>query len=544
MSDLPQWLVVFGVVQLVATGTIVSAGGYLLFWCWNSPLVVARGRLLTVIVFLGSTICAVEISGLVLFGTDFQVLWLKYAVPQGISFIALPYFIKAYILVFKYEISKYVGKLISSPSSKRGSITEMLEMRGHASWYVRNKWLVESPWPSLVIFLIIAFLVLITPTIASPFANEQNPVPENNAFVGYFLGMIVYCAFLFFKLSNRKDDKWGIRKELKYMTVTSLAMIADWILFAFFLREVAPAVLIMFIVMWLGFVLLLNFSILQPLLEARRQLKSDRVRLSEESSAKSNVDYQLPSGPAPLKLYLEDSRCYQAFYKHVQGEFSLENLAFWEMCQRFRKMSREYQMKKSPEVASMLISLTEVIFHDYIAVEGTSAVNLPAKIRGKVTENYKDFCIGVGIPENRPVVRTSRGNSFATLKNRHSRHSSEVATTTTVSVAAVPLEVKTNFSSDIEDRFLNMFEEAQNDILLMMERDSYARFRKTPEYQETIQYVKEEYFIIEQVKQEAIGVVQTSEVRDLGSIDAPLSPSARDRAQSNDSAVLNALPKW
>jgi hypothetical protein len=51
----PDWQIAFGVVQL-----IVLVGGLLLVRYWNSARVDARGRLLSLIVFFGSSYCALR----------------------------------------------------------------------------------------------------------------------------------------------------------------------------------------------------------------------------------------------------------------------------------------------------------------------------------------------------------------------------------------------------------------------------------------------------------------------------------------------------
>jgi hypothetical protein len=123
-EEMPEWMIVFGVLQLVATITTVLVGGYLLISSWNSSMVDARGRLLTVIVFFGSAYCAMVFAGSYIFDAEFRRAVGQYSIPQAVALIGVPYCTKAYILVFKYEIVKYLGTMMSAKANERGSIAE------------------------------------------------------------------------------------------------------------------------------------------------------------------------------------------------------------------------------------------------------------------------------------------------------------------------------------------------------------------------------------------------------------------------------------
>eukprot|EP00475_Leptophrys_vorax_P002217 TRINITY_DN11257_c0_g2_i2.p1 TRINITY_DN11257_c0_g2~~TRINITY_DN11257_c0_g2_i2.p1 ORF type:complete len:507 (+),score=108.96 TRINITY_DN11257_c0_g2_i2:238-1758(+) len=482
MSDTAEmaWQVPI-LVLTVLTSLLSISYGILLFRNWNSENVRVRGRCLSTFMWFGFSTMFAFTSQMGLTHYDLSngstKLTFLFFVPFALSFIAGPYVVKSLVLVVKFQLASEVRKkqdLISAikdvklrtpkqqSSSARKSVFQFLSKPDE--WF-GNRRFVTSEKFQVIFMMCWNCICMITPL--SSFNSDITTV-ANLALSG--LSCVLLFAFGF--LMKDSSDFWGIKKEISYFGVSILIAIA---VFSFNLvsgsfitdknsKRLAECLTTYFtlFVVHIPAISLPLFKAEQETRKALKQMAHQKITASRKSFSDSSAGKRgLLLTPVPrtsstitdsgffklnnsglLKL-LNVPEFQELFEKHLQAEFSLENLVFLRRSQNFFDAMSEFE---SPERTSAnLISFMEEMnsIRDLFLFPGAPyCVNLPGKIRRDTfseIESLRDICKDL-------------------------------------------CAANANVSEELWLRMATVFKPAANDILLMLDMDSFKRFKKTEEF--------------------------------------------------------------
>jgi hypothetical protein len=266
-----------------------------------------------------------------------------------------------------------------------------------------------------------------------------------------------------FRMKN-SSDFWGIKKEIKYF---ALMILLSLLVFSF---NVASGSLIVhvnakhfveclttFIALLLVHIPSLTLPLKKAEKERRRFLKNFNAQLSRRSiseassigtrptllaavpsSVSSRDDFFTYQNSGLLKL-LQNSDFEELFYNHLQSEFSLENLIFMKRAHSFFLAMSAFD----PEdriAASLKLFIQEMleIKDSFLLPTSPYSINLPGKLLGETLIDIK-------------------------------RLSEECQAVKVV-------------SEELWMEVARVFRAAANDVLGMLEFDSFKRFKKTKEF--------------------------------------------------------------
>jgi uncharacterized membrane protein len=185
---------------------------------WNSPIIKARGRNL---VFAGvSSLILIMACTPLVYKLPSYAIEYKLLTSQVLAFGSVPYFLKGFVLLVKFEVCFHLSKSISS-SQEPSQI--------QANWYVCNQWIIRG----YLLFALWILGVSIT-TLPAILIEDINVLSLYQMVIG---GISVLLYLWLFKNLRGKYDEWGIKKELKINVLASLAMVIMYLFFAFFLAQ-------------------------------------------------------------------------------------------------------------------------------------------------------------------------------------------------------------------------------------------------------------------------------------------------------------------
>jgi hypothetical protein len=164
-----------------------------------------------------------------------------------------------------------------------------------------------------------------------------------------------------------------------------------------------------------------------------------------------------------MQKVISDPEGRMLFLRFLEKEFSVENLLFYEACLQFESNL------SSRDSALTLKAKTEaqVIFDTYISAGSASSVNISASNRRKLTKIL-----------GKQRKKTALAQVQNSLKRSKILHMSTQGPFFEFPDENVPIEVDT-------------FAEAKNEIIQLMVRDSFFRFRMTPAFEQYWEHIQQ-----------------------------------------------------
>lgn len=177
-------------------------------------------------------------------------------------------------------------------------------------------------------------------------------------------------------------------------------------------------------------------------------LKSSRVRVQSQSQVRNNFARQFVD-------FLEDKEGHQLFFRHVQKEFSPEGIMMYDACKKYR-MNYDSWAQAEP---NRIQSLGRQIYTEFIRNDAPLMVNISYKCRMKLCAKFEQK----DLTWNTITVTEISSVSGDDQKS--------------LSTADGPSKERTglNFS-------LDLFAEAETEIILLIASDSFRRFKLSREY--------------------------------------------------------------
>jgi hypothetical protein len=455
-------LLAIGSVLLTISSLSISACFVLFVRNWNSPLFKARGRIFSLLLFAGVSslilimACAPLVYKLPSFAIEYKLL-----TSQVYAFGSVPYFLKGFILLIKFEVCFHLSKNISSSEEPS---------KAPPNWYVCNQWIIRSGYPLFGLW-ILGVSIMILPAVLIEDIQVLSSYQQ-------VIGGIWFLAYLWlFKNLRGRYDEWGIKRELKFSVLATLAMALVYVVFVFLEKKGAFEQMFATILLWF---LILFFLINSFLLPVLRDKKADDLRKSRRGA-----DLETEKG---LRQFLKNEENFKLFQKHMENELSLENLVFCRSIETYDTLVDKYRMNKDKELAKEVIKMASQIFLDFIPEDASTPVNISHIHRKHLQETSKalfEFLIFEGQKVERKPTLTDR-----------IRGQSQCSTSFQVK------EVE-----EVPESILHMFEESEDAVMNLMEKDSFIRFKRSPAFKEMQEELKT-HQIIEDVVLEAKSSVQ------------------------------------
>lgn len=423
---------------------LVTFSVILLIRQWNSPLLVARGRPLLMLAFLGTVFMMIEAAGDAILGTELHQLVLsRFIFSQALAFIGVPLIIKSFILLGKFKISSFVSEQIGKELDHVGRLTAIGILSNHqhskirlfsSEWFLKHRWILFHPAPSCIAYISLAIICLIPGFV---YKASRDGIVVNLLLI---ILQILIASILFRNFESR-HDKWGIRAEGVVVVFVSVLLLANW-----FVHEVIARLLklswhlaIRFTISWAIYVSIMFATMTVPCIKSEilerkvknahsmetKKSKTDwEKNISEEGMSCFSENYS-------LRKFLQNPIYEEAFRKHLEDEFSVENLAFCKSVQQFKnlisKMKSSNDQDESIHFKRDIVVLFKEIYLEYIPEYAPSQVNLPHIIVESLKLMYSEVA-------NNDNVVTSR-------------------------------------------EFEEIFDSSEQSVVEMMERDSFARFK-------------------------------------------------------------------
>eukprot|EP00475_Leptophrys_vorax_P037023 TRINITY_DN63326_c0_g3_i1.p1 TRINITY_DN63326_c0_g3~~TRINITY_DN63326_c0_g3_i1.p1 ORF type:complete len:389 (-),score=98.94 TRINITY_DN63326_c0_g3_i1:269-1309(-) len=315
-----------------------------------------------------------------------------------------------------------------------------------------------------------------------------------------------------------------MKRELVFNAFCGLLMVAAWMTWTFTSRSDVADV-IQAVIFWSLFCSVGINSITYPLWQDEIAHRARRRRGrggSNDSSIRD--DESLPSLPSHhhqttarkfLKEYLQDDRRFKAFSKHMEWEFSLENLAFCAEVWQYQKLVHMYETQPftaSDSLKKQLIYQAFHIYQEFVLEKAPQCINISHDGRFKILELEPELKQLMKIfvepenssasktdlvhhkPEKTPATRANRKkeenqavlivhdlDNTAYLGVRSSGQVPSISPRTSFSLTGTLPTEALAISRDI----LHMFDDVEQQILAMMELDSFSRFKRSAMYQKT-----------------------------------------------------------
>eukprot|EP00475_Leptophrys_vorax_P025327 TRINITY_DN35480_c0_g1_i1.p1 TRINITY_DN35480_c0_g1~~TRINITY_DN35480_c0_g1_i1.p1 ORF type:complete len:474 (+),score=106.83 TRINITY_DN35480_c0_g1_i1:44-1465(+) len=432
-----------GIIFTCMTCLVVTGVAYLLVENWDSAMLRARDRRVSVFLLIAMILLCFELAiSPLIWNTGLGDEWnnKRYQTAQILAFSILPYFLKGFVLLIKFEVSICLSQALIT---RRESTPPMLNK---GNWFVRNRWIIRSSGPMALLYLLVVLFAILPALV---FTNTSE----------YRFIMSTYCSlaicgliWLGYKLRG-KYDEWGIKKELKANAfVGAVNLVVYGVETGFFggRRTALVAASVVWFLYLCG--LVISFGI--PLFKAHQQ---KRIPHKEEEVVH-------------LREFLLDEENFNAFKSHLERELSLENLAFCHEVQLYRDLVRAYieSHQEDEDIAKELLQTAYRIFTEFVPENAPSALNLSYEVRVNLKDKLPallDMMFRMGLVT---LGRSKAKNRGALFRPRHAER-----------VVGTP---ESREFKQVPDDILNMFNDADKAIVELMERDSFNRFKVTPDY--------------------------------------------------------------
>jgi hypothetical protein len=423
-----------GALMLAITVLFIAFSWHLVIKYWNSSLLKARDRKISVLLLIGMSVLLLESAAQPFTrNSSFYETAFKFANAQFVVVGVLPYLLKGFILMVKFEVSYYMS--ITIGLDKTLHQTSDPEPR---NWFVRNQWLIKSSFPMLGIWVLCSLFLLIPPGLS----NDLDSLTKYQLLIA-LLNIIAYL-WLFKKLRG-KYDAWGIKQEFKVNGIIGFVLMLVYL--AYYLSPQTEVYeLAAGIVLWMLFNCIVLNSFVYPLLQNQKLESSLQRQQMMLGSSKS------------LKEFLMVEENYISFRNHMAKELALENVIFCREVAKYEKIVDEYLQSKEKQTAKAIVNMAHQIYITYIPEDSPCTVNISHVHRIHLQESFESLLELLEDLESGAKRGVLPKKSYRSL-----------------------VEVRDDIE-EVPEAILTMFKESELEILTLMETSSFPRFKRTPAF--------------------------------------------------------------
>jgi len=284
-------------------------------------------------------------------------------------------------------------------------------------------------------------------------------------YIGSSLVFTLLILTVFAVLIRNLDEGFFYREELIISAVGLIVGVVVFVVFSFVdtsfdvntfpIRTIATLFVIVFL--WIA-------STVMPILHSFRAIAGEH-----------------PPGPHPLRTLtgvLRDAEGLELFRRHLQREFALENLVFWQSVEDFRSLVTDM------EDPFLRHQIALEIYDHCIRGGAVYEINIPFHLRERIKATLFRVTPGGGrTPGGPPTSRSKRGSHDESAGDEDA----DLAVSPGFSTPGRDAEPSHRSGDDaLPEISPSFFDEAQQCIYDLLEKDSYLRFVITDEYKEFI----------------------------------------------------------
>jgi len=253
-----------------------------------------------------------------------------------------------------------------------------VEEKGKLEWFTSHKWLSEPKflWSVLVTSFIVFSVVMLILYLIDP---NNYPITRNDnycytaSFLGFLIAISVssVAAILFAGLAYKLrkisfSDSFNMKKELLATAILAVIMIILYTTLSFSSSFVGYEYINAF-----GITLIFTVSYTGPTYLA---IKENKRRYFYIEMGYSNDGAENEHSAKKFTKLLEDPNALEPFKKFLMGEFSVENIIFYEEVHKF----------KDTHDRALLIVKAHDIVETYIKEGASSQINISDRIRNMI----------------------------------------------------------------------------------------------------------------------------------------------------------------
>jgi hypothetical protein len=379
------------------------------------------------------------------------------------------FIVRAMLLVYDLYRNDVANKFFEI--SKNDSL---LKSNEGTFWVLRNrKWFKEAVQRKVIAAGLLILMLVAFPIIA--FANSLNQSILEGAIL--FVVSISVVGIVVFTIAREKMEAFGIKSEL-FQTCVALVFTEIFMIinstevsfnlknsidqpmgnfpFYFYLYVFIPTTFVIFIVPFQAW----KFSQQFPV--RHHQLDQDISQSHSQSQSVSQLSGITNPTPRLFESVLRNPKGFQLFKQHVIKELSVENLLFW----------KDVENLKAGFVTA------QQVYETYIQTDAPIQITLAHNIKSKIDQLFvsrfdESISRDATVSElQRPL--TIGENKFTQIKEDYGSLASEPSPSVASLVGVL--------TGDIERDRTIALEKAQQKIFSLMMKDSFTRFRKTPEF--------------------------------------------------------------
>lgn len=404
-----------------------------------------RGRLPSLIIINVVILSLYALSkGLVFLLGSLLPCWFDYVFSNSlIAFSTCVYTTRIFRLLFKFEVE---GKL---SEYKRNSVPENKESipkpltSGTGGWFIKHRHMMSATW--LTKFTAIYFLFSATPLFAVGImtVNCDFTFAElvNYSVQGFQLSLIMIAAIA---LGRHEHDAFYIKYEFRLVLAGVLCILSFYMIRTninilkenLFVEYCESAFSVCFFT---------GCSVVFPLWLSRN---TSDINLCDVG--KKQVE--------TLRDLLLQPRGFESFMKYLKTEFSSENGLFWKAVEEYRNKSTK--LLKLPNKRQLVLKHCQEIYDEFILPGALMEVNLCAKNK-KILKNR--------LEKHKAITRKKVSNQMSKYIGRIQKDD----------FSDLQLDEEKKCS-----QLPQLFNESQEEIYTLMQRDSLQRYLKSKIFQE------------------------------------------------------------
>eukprot|EP00457_Paulinella_chromatophora_P000551 gb/GEZN01000551.1/.p1 GENE.gb/GEZN01000551.1/~~gb/GEZN01000551.1/.p1 ORF type:complete len:1051 (+),score=191.44 gb/GEZN01000551.1/:36-3188(+) len=268
------------------------------------------------------------------------------------AFLGLPYWLRAMVLYFRFRLTrelqaetlKALGSSMSSAGLASPKSSRKLHQKGPAKakdwrwrWFSRHQYMIR--WPFLLgVYLILTFFCLLIPFIAIGLDKVSEKAPSQSTMAtarctllhpGLYMMVFALFFVVFFLVAyslKGKKEFFHIKDELLYAAAVSLPLFVLWSILNWFEDKSSFTFGTLLLCFWISGMAFL--STLYPTMLSYH-FQRDKESFAKLSDVPHNITDFFAVIASPIGFGL--------FREFLEGEFSVENLLFFQAVEDFRE---------------------------------------------------------------------------------------------------------------------------------------------------------------------------------------------------------------
>lgn len=282
-----------------------------------------------------------------------------------------------------------------------------------------------------------------------------------------FIGQIATGMFVYYFRKGKLKDEYGVGDEFKMVFIVAVLCLIIYVILL-----ISPGsegnvwddTFDPHLVVILGMNVSFSILTLRPALSTFKLFdnlflgkKLKRQNGGQELTHHEDINNQTLRG-------VLNSNTFPIFVEHLKCEFSVENVLFWKTIENLKIAQRKYGHSRQPK--HLEVGVATDIYETFIIRGADMEVNISDEVRSKIFQILILEEDGSGVP--RPSTAYDRNGSGLQLGDENNMRALTGLRASSLKRQTPHIDVP-----------ITIFDEAQNEIFELMERDSLPRFKQS-----------------------------------------------------------------